>query len=57
MNMHALNAWLFYLAGTMSNQSCLHATSERSQVSVCNSFYAADFGETVAISLRQGIFS
>ncbi len=48
----------YYLVGSMSNQSCLHAISERSQeVSVYDSFCAADVGDAVVISLRQGIFS
>lgn len=58
INMHALNVWLYYLVGTMSNQSCLHSISERSQeVSVYDSFRAADFGDAVVISPREWIFS
>lgn len=46
-----------YLAGTMSNQSYHHATSERSQeVSVRNSYGGSDWSESVLIPLRQGIF-
>lgn len=46
-----------YLAGTMSNQSCHHATSERSQeVSVRNSCGGSDWSESVLIPLRRGIF-
>lgn len=56
--MHAPIVWLYYLVGSVSNQSCLHAISERSQeVSVYDSFCAADFGDAVVISLRQGVFS
>lgn len=55
INMHALNVWLHCLVRGISNQSCLHDTSERSQeVSAYDGFCAAGFGEAV-ISLRQKI--
>lgn len=56
INMHALSVWLHYLVGSISNQSCLHATSERSQeVSAYDSLWAAFFGDAVVISLRREI--